>query len=225
MQALAFFFGELLILYFLSRRLHKDLSIFLHGISHSRYLTVYLTSIIFLPGTLIHEMAHALAAFLLRMPVVNFEFFPKIEEDRVILGSVSTGGADPMRNFFVGIAPFILGTILILAGIRFFEVTNLQVATWVYAPLFYLLFAISNSMFSSRKDLEGALELVAVVLIIGGLSYLAGLRISNLNLSFLTNSDFLGLFDRGSRLLVVPIGVDVGVIALLKIFRLIFRIS
>jgi len=175
------FFIELVILFLLSRTVSRVLSFFFYRISRSKHITITALAFIFFPGTLLHELSHAVAAGLLGVRVGEMEFMPKIDGEHVKLGSVQVAHTDPIRRFFIGAAPFIIGT-LILLGTLFFTVQNHFFNNYFVVILVgYLVFEIGNTMFSSRKDMEGALELFGTIILLLILFYLLGLRLPAIN--------------------------------------------
>ena len=211
------FFAELLLLFFLSRNLTRVLSFFFFRLSKSKKFTITAIAILFFPGTLLHELAHALFAGLLGVHVGKMEFIPQIEGEKVKLGSVQIGQSDPIRRFFIGAAPFFLGTILLLL-ILFYTVkqqffNNISVVIFVG----YLVFEIGNTMFSSKKDMEGALELFVTLIILTIVFYLMGIRIPSFNPNnFLVQPNIEDVFKQGSLFLLVPLAIDSIVIFLFK---------
>lgn len=178
MTYIILFLLELLVLWFVSARLTSRL------ISH---FPVWLYAILFLPGTLIHELSHFLAAKLLSVPVGKFSLSFKKHKNEVVLGSVSIAKVDMLRRFLIGIAPLIIGLILLLFTV-YMSVKYSIYSNWVWAlAIGYIIFIVANSMFSSRQDLIGAWKLGVIVLFIVILSYVVGIRIS----FDIQNSDFL----------------------------------
>src|SRR5258708_2029001 len=100
------FFAELFLLFLMSRTLTRLLSSFLFRLTRSKKLTIYTLSVLFFPGTLIHELSHAVMAGILFVPVAHMEFIPKIEEGGVKLGSIAVAKTDPLRRLLIGMAPF-----------------------------------------------------------------------------------------------------------------------
>src|SRR3989344_7337481 len=93
-------FAELVILYFLSKRLTQDLFNFIYGLTKKRNLAIYILAVLFLPGTFIHEISHFLTALFLFVPVGEVEFLPEIQgSDSLKMGSVAIGKTDPIRKF------------------------------------------------------------------------------------------------------------------------------
>lgn len=212
-----FFFLELLILFILSRTLTKVLSLFLYHISRSKSFTISAIAFLFFPGTLLHELAHALFAGLLGVRVGTMEFMPKVEEDRVKLGSVQIAHTDPIRRFFIGAAPFFLGTSILL-GILFYAAQNhLFTNIWLIILIGYLVFEIGNTMFSSRKDMEGALELFATIVLLIIIFYLIGVRITFFNPNeFLSQPLIQEVLKRGCLFLLFPLVLDTLIILVLR---------
>ena len=81
------------------------------------------------PGVLIHELSHALAAWLMGVKVrrMSLGIRRKGTGGQVSLGSVDIGSTGPIRASLIGLAPFVAGSIaiLIIGG----QVFNLQVPT------------------------------------------------------------------------------------------------
>lgn len=206
---LVLFLAEIFILFFLSRALTRLLSQVLFRISGSQTKTIYLLSFLFLPGVAIHELAHLLVAAVLLVPVGEVEFMPKLSEGGVKLGSVAIGQSDPFRRAIIGVAPVIVGSAIILGIGYYFTKSNSIVYTVLLA---YFLFAVSNTMFSSQKDVEGLLEVLLVAVIIFIALYFSGFRL-NFSLSeglsqFLKTSDIF---------LLVPLTLDVFLYGVIKI--------
>jgi hypothetical protein len=151
-------------------------------------------------------------AKLLFVPVGSFSLKPAIVNTDVKLGSVMIARTDVIRRFLIGIAPFLTGTCIILSTVS----VLLQENRWNNPYLFFLgiiiLFQIGNTMFSSKKDMEGVFPLFLITSILFGFIYLLGFRFSldvNILLSFST------LFQKASFLLSIPICLDtVGLLAL-----------
>jgi hypothetical protein len=212
-----FFFFELILLFLLSQKLTQILSLFFYRISHSKRFTVNAIAVLFFPGTIIHEFSHALFARLLGVRVGTMEFVPKAEDEHVKLGSVQVAHTDPVRRFLIGAAPFFLGIVIIL-GLLFYAVQNrLFDNTLPVILIGYAVFEISNTMFSSRKDMEGALELFAVIMLLIIIFYLLGIRLPSFSPdTFLAKPPVREVFKRGSLFLLVPLTVDTVIILLFR---------
>ncbi len=172
----------------LSRHLY-GLGLLLGG-SHDIAMLSYF--LLLLPGVLVHELSHWLAAKLLRVPTGPITIGPSSKGKGVTrLGSVSMAKADPLREGIIGMAPLTTGSVLILViayhvfGLAgppdlvvdlnpgavlsmlqgYLSVPNLWL--WVY-----LIFSISNAMLPSESDRQAWLSLalyccLAVVVLYG----------------------------------------------------------
>lgn len=211
------FLFELLLLFVLSRFLTQELSFFFYSVTKSRTLTNYFIALIFLPGTIIHELSHAFIAKLLFVHVGRIELMPEMQEDSLKLGSVEVGKTDFIRNFSIGVAPFFVGTVLILF-IMFYAFTNALIGlNWLTAILIYVLFVTSNSMYSSKKDLEGAIEFFIFVCLIVGFLYFVGVRPSSFG--FLGTIIHPSIIQQAVFLLLIPIVMDIVIIGITKLIR------
>ncbi|MDO8486871.1 MAG: hypothetical protein Q7S45_01055 [Candidatus Curtissbacteria bacterium] len=215
MQFVLRFFGELIFLFILSKILISDLGRLFYRVTKSRKWTVYFLAFVFLPGTIVHEMAHVFMAEILRVPVGDIELMPKIEGKGIKLGSVPVGEADPFRMFAIGAAPFLIGTILLVFSLALLGKLGFLDIWWGKLLGGYIVFEIGNTMFSSKRDMEGVLELVVVVAVVFGFLYFVGFRITAINLEFLVNG-FLPVMQSGSKLMFVPIALDIAAILVLK---------
>lgn len=182
------------------------------------FLPINLISFLFLPGIIIHELSHFLVASLLFVPVGEIEFMPEIEEGGLKLGSVSIGQTDPIRRFLIGVAPVVAGLSIILGLLYFIEVNKIG-GIGILALIFYILFAVGNTMFSSKKDMEGALILLAFVSIFLIAFFIMGFRI---NLSWFESKFFVSFFEnlkQANLLLLALIVIDLAVYSLIRIVR------
>jgi hypothetical protein len=218
MLAFSLFFIELFMLFLLSRNLTRTISQVVFRLTRSQKSTIMTIAFLFLPGTVLHELSHAVIAQLVGVPVGTMEFFPRIEGDHVKLGSVQVGRTDPFRRFLIGAAPFFIGTTIMLS-VLFYMVQQQFFTNYLFIILTgYVTFEIGNTMFSSRKDMEGALELFVGIIAIIIILYFFGVRFSFLNPTELLSQPVIQeLFTKGSFFLLIPLAIDL-------IFILFFRI-
>lgn len=209
------FILEIVTLCLLSRAMSRVLS----GL-----MPINLLSFLLLPGVIIHELSHLLIAVILFVPVGNMEFTPKLAHGGVKLGSVEIAKTDPVRRAIIGFAPVFVGLMIVIgivylftSNILFFEDKNAYIFASVLLGVMYLLFAISNTMFSSKADMEGTLEIIVTLLIIAILLYILGLRVPlSLAWEFLeSNSE---LVKKSSLFLSAPIVIDVVMLGVIKVF-------
>jgi len=218
---LATLFIEVFSLYYFSRQLTKSLSQLIYRLTHSQNWTIRWIAIIFLPGTFIHEMAHALVAGVLFVDIGEIELMPEIQEHGVKLGSVEIAKTDALRRAIIGVAPVFVGLLLIvgsLFALTYYYSQGGAVPWWGIALFIYLLFVVGNTMFSSHKDLEGAVEILIVILIavIALYVFLVNHFPGTQDLIFnpLTNE----IITRANISLLVLICSDIALIALFKAF-------
>ncbi len=214
------FLVELFVLFLLSRTLTRTLSYSLYHITRSKKLAVHVMAALFFPGTLIHELSHAFMAMLLRVHVGHMEFVPKIEGDKVKLGSVLIARTDFLRRFLIGAAPFLTGTAILL-GVLFYAAHNQLFGNYqIVILLGYIVFEIGNTMFSSHKDMEGTVELLLTLLIITLIFYFLGVRLPAFSPDIIFNQPLVkNVLEKGCLFLLLPIAIDIVVIGLLKFLR------
>jgi len=162
---LAWLILSLALLLILERWLNRHLQGFLLLVTGNPDWVMYVNFLLLLPGILLHEFSHWLAAQLLGVHSGGIILFPKKRGARQIhYGSVQIGPADPLRHSLIGLAPLLAGSTAVLLCARY----GLQLAplsspaSWDEllahlgapdAPLWlYLIFAISNAMLPSKSD-------------------------------------------------------------------------
>lgn len=217
MYLLGIFLVELALLFSLSQSLTKALSVWFHALLKSQTMVIQLLALLFLPGVIVHELSHLLTASILFVPTGEIEFLPEIHGDEVKMGSVSIAKTDPFRRFLIGVAPLLvgLGTLVLLF---WYFLPTMTLFSWQTALLVYAVFEVSNTMFSSRKDMEGAIGLLilcllAVVLLMAFHGDVVGIVTTWVSQPFVQALLFwMGLC------LGVAIGIDVVVLALTKGF-------
>jgi hypothetical protein len=129
--------------------------------------------LIFLPGTLVHELSHWLVAKLLGVRTGRIVIWPQAKRDGTLwLGAIQIARADPLRSSLIGLAPLLSGSLLVaLVGAHLqldtignalasgrWELVWEALAHSISLPDFwlwlYLLFAIANRMLPSPADRE-----------------------------------------------------------------------
>ncbi len=209
---------ELILLFILSKKLINALAQIIYKLSKSHKIVVHVLAIIFLPGTIIHELGHLLFAGVMLVPIGEMNMLPEIEEEKVKLGSVQIGKTDPLRRMIIGVAPVLLGMILIFS---IFLLVKIGVSPWwqIFLAL-YLIFQIGNTMFSSKKDLEGAIGFLAIVIVLvivliilfffnPALIQQVWIWLNTLDLQEASN-----FFKMASIYLIVPVILDLSIILL-----------
>ena len=190
-----FFSISLLFLIVVQRLLQKEIQILLLLVTGSTNLAIGIFSILLLSGVFIHEISHLLMALLLRVPVLKISLIPEVtKKGRIRLGFVQTAKTDVIRDSLIGLAPFIVGLILLAAigtskfGINdianksfsefgelwLFQIRQIPKVTdfgiWIY-----LAFAISTTMIPSESDRQSWKLIILVLLIVLILVFISGL--------------------------------------------------
>jgi hypothetical protein len=184
--------GELLLLYLISRILIEHIYAFFFLISRSRPVAVSLITFLTFPGTVIHELSHLFTAEILGVKTGGLRLTPEaIQETEVRAGSVMIAKTDPFRRTLIGTAPFFSGIIAITA--LSYYLTPQITGTWdalmsgsgvsagsllLLLAIIYLMFAVSNSMFSSKEDMKGFPVVAIFFALIIATMYMVGVRIS-----------------------------------------------
>ena len=228
-----------IILLILQRWIHAHL----HGLSllitgQPQY-AVILYAIVLLPGVLLHEVSHWVAASLLGVRTGKLSLFPRVQPDGTIqLGYVEyykgrTLG--PIRESLIGGAPLISGTIVILLiGFRVFNVEGLTAAlqtgdvdqltlalgtiiqTNDFFVWLYLLFAICNAMMPSASDRRAWPAFVLTMIVVAVIAYFLGMTdavMANLAGPVVTIFGYLGVA------LSMAIAVDLVFMALIALLE------
>lgn len=175
---LLLFVGEIIAIYFLAHYLLNIAFHLMRKFIHSDTIIIWIVALLYLPGTMLHEISHYFFALLLAMNPEEVSLFPHIEKNHIRLGHVlyRRHPSDVIRPIIVGIAPF-FGAIGLLWVIQSFHL--FPGAVWWYTLLFgYLILAITANMFSSKQDLVDLIYIVPVFLIIGALLYVLGVQIN-----------------------------------------------
>ncbi len=155
---------------------------------------MFLYFVLLLPGILIHELSHWLAATLLGVRTGKITLWPsKRRGNQMRLGSVRIARTDPFRSSLIGVAPLISGSIAILIiGQLILGLGDLgevllngewepfweSLVSHLRAPDFwlwlYLIFAVSNAMLPSETDREPWRPVLLFVCLAALFFYLTG---------------------------------------------------
>ena len=164
-----------LILVFLTKRsLGKTLSYLVHKLGGGQHGTIILWSIIFLPGTIIHELSHFFFAILTGARTGKIEILPEyLSEDfedegqkSVALGYVQTSQLNPLQGFFVGLAPFIAGSVLLVWFSLLINSSYQQANYPLLSLVLYLFFTVTNSFFPSWVDIKQTLTFIVLIIVV-----------------------------------------------------------
>jgi hypothetical protein len=157
-------------------------------------VAVVLYALPLLPGIVLHELSHAVAALLMGVRVGRISIRPQRAGERVQLGFVPVEKTDPVRASLIGLAPLITGSAVItLIGYLTFGVEALSAAlvpldlgrvtsalrSWLATQdvglWAYVVFTISNTMFPSRADRQAWAPVLLFLALLGGVVWVAGL--------------------------------------------------
>ncbi len=176
-------------------------------------------SIVFFPGTVVHELAHLFTAEILGVHTGKLTLVPEsLEGTEIKAGGVMIAETDPLRRSLIGLAPVIWGVTLLTALSYILQyATNIAILTPI---IFYSMFAVSNSMFSSKEDMKGVVPFVVTLGLFTAAAYVSGFRLG-------LSGAVLAGWNPVAQILVRSLGVVLGVnlivllltSALLRIFR------
>lgn len=161
----------------------------------SRRAGVWLYTLLFLPGILIHELSHFVAAAFLGVRTGEIQLFPhegKEKHGQVALGSVQVAKTDFVRSSLIGAAPFFTGSIVLFALVDIVVVRQISFVSlsemvagvgallasggWRAGVFLYGILVVGNTMFSSDEDKRSYpilfffLALFAILLVVSGYS-------------------------------------------------------
>ncbi len=208
------FIFELSFLFFLSRQVTRVISSSFHAITQSKKGLVITIAFLFLPGTILHELAHFFMAKILFVRTGAISLLPHLSGDSLRLGSVQIEQVDPVRKLLIGVAPILAG-VGVLSAVYYFFLQQTTFLNWTILIPICTTFVIGNTMFSSRKDLEGTLGFLVIVTIIGGI-LLAANPFLNQSLIYFLTTTATPFFTILSLYLLPPIILDIAIILLAK---------
>jgi len=184
----------LALLLLVERWIHRHLQGIMLLLTGDPHAAVLLYALPLLPGIIIHELSHALAAILLGVRVGRMSVRPKLTGRRVQLGFVPVEKTDYVRASLIGLAPLVTGSaVVLLIGYGIFEVGAIGAAltggdwanlvegarraldapdAWLWA---YVVFAVSNTMVPSRADRQAWTPVLLFLLVVGVAIWVAGL--------------------------------------------------
>ena len=183
----------LVLLAFTERWIHRHLQGAALLMAGDREVAVVLYALPLFPGVVLHELSHAAAALLLGARIGRISLRPTLTGEHIRLGAVPVQKTGPVRASFIGLAPLLVGSAVILligyaalgleavgtalanqdwrrmsAGLR-------QALTapdaWVW---FYVIFAVSNTMLPSRTDRQSWAPVGLFLVLIAALVWVSG---------------------------------------------------
>jgi len=153
---------EIVFLFYTSKHVYQSLFTLLNKLFKNRGLSEKLIFSIFLPGVIVHELSHMLFAEITFVKTFHLDISPKIEDGYLRLGSVEIQKTDIARRALIGLAPLLSGVIIISSIIiifsNYFDIGDIFLSPeyfFLHIVVGWAIFVITNTMFSSEKDLEG----------------------------------------------------------------------
>lgn len=226
---LVIFSAIIILLYFISRSITNSIYLLLYLLSRNRKLSLIVLSLFFLPGTIIHEVSHWIVATVLRVPTGELSILPTINEGtKVQAGKLMIGKTDPFRYTLIGLAPIFSGLAIIYILGKFFFPDLSSILNTKYLILntsfCYLLFSISATMFSSKKDLESMKVALPLTILLFTSFYVVGIKVKLENnliakiTEFITRLNYYLLFSSIIDFLIL-ITVHLKLLLVEKIFK------
>lgn len=231
--AILIFCVSLAALAWLSRSISIAIQQLVYHLTRSEHTAVAVYFLVLLPGIFVHESSHWVTAWLLGLKPGRFTVWPKIRGNTIGLGSVTARSGGMALDSLVGIAPLVMGTLLVAlcahlwlggAVLQFALQTN-SVETWLDvvryafqqpdAPIWaWLIFAIANGMMPSAPDREPLRPLLVYAALATALYIVLGLPLN----------PFRSLLDAAvgplmalNSALVITVGMDAIALAVLAI--------
>jgi hypothetical protein len=200
----------------LSRHL-QGIGLLLSGDAETATLVHYL---ILLPGIVLHEFSHYLAAKLVGVKTAGISLKPQAKRGgNIRLGAVKVKKADPFRESWIGLAPLISGSIAILLlarwqfGVEALPILHPEAVAKTFVSSLqrpdallwlYLIFSISNAMLPSESDRQAWVSVLLFLGLAAALVYVSGVTVQmpvSLKRSLLTGVTYLA-FTFGLALMV-----------------------
>jgi len=186
--------AALMILRVLEQRIHRHLQGTTLLLTGDQEVAIILYALPLLPGVILHELSHALAAVILGVKVAGVSLRPKVSKGRIQLGVVPVEKTDVARASLIGLAPLLSGSAaILLIGYLVFSINTLRTAivnqdwialltsltdmlkapdAWIWA---YVIFTVSNTMMPSRSDRQAWLPVILFMVVATAMIWLIGI--------------------------------------------------
>lgn len=166
-------------------------------------------SLLFFPGTVIHEGAHAITALCLFLPVKSIHLIPEWDHKSIKLGHVVYEKRGLWRSIIVGLAPLPFG----LLALWFILMWNVPV--WLTG---YLMFVITSTMFSSKSDLVDVIYIIPLLVVLGIIWFFFPSLVEGVRGFILAQKEFVAAINTAvistCYYVAVAIAIHVGIIIL-----------
>ena len=214
---------SLIYLFISKKKITSEFSRLIHKFGGGRGVVIWLWSIIFLPGTVLHEITHFLVAAATGTRTGKVEIFPENLEEEweaeetgkgITLGYVQTQRLNPIRGFLVGMAPFFFGLAFLIWLASLLQ-TSFEAGNYsLFALELYLFFTIANSFFPSWSDIKQTLPLIVILLIAGVVALFFGFQ-----LQITPGPQFWGLIDSLNFALLISVILNTLVLGILLLLN------
>ncbi|MGE5041499.1 MAG: hypothetical protein ACM3IJ_01205 [Candidatus Levyibacteriota bacterium] len=211
----AIFLIEIFVIFLTSRAIFQSFFVIFYLLFRSEKMSITLLSIFFFPGVIVHELSHLLTAEILGVKTHGIYLVPEYRNGRLKMGSVLVDHSDFIRQFFIGVAPLFTG-LWLLSSICYLLFTHLDFAMVLHSPFMmvmlllasYLTFAVTNTMFSSKKDMDGALELFIVIGIVFTVVYFLNFHLEQYFINLIQIPQILEIIKQTTILFSIPLGFN-----------------
>ena len=169
-MSIVFFLIVFALTILLQRWLHRHIQSFALALTGNPGCAVRLLFYLLLPGVVLHEASHYIAAKLLLVRTNGISIgIGSTRRKQISLGSVNIERTDPIRESLVGVAPFVVGLtaiwLIVGWGFGMWPNSGLTIAQmiervrdygndWTTWLDLYLVFAVSTAMIPSESDRE-----------------------------------------------------------------------
>ncbi|MBI2029588.1 hypothetical protein HYT02_04185 [Candidatus Gottesmanbacteria bacterium] len=175
-------------------------------------LSKTIVTMLFIPGTAIHEFSHAIVARVLGAEVGDIMLYPHKDKEtgEFKAGSCEIEKVDPVRLAIIGVAPTLIGLLLLILIVYYMfsfsppindpiqALSSLSILSNYF--LFLALFMISATMFTSKKDVQELFLVIPAIVIMVILFYYVGFR-------FTLTESMTGFLIKILRPLVFVLGI------------------
>lgn len=143
------------------------LVIVLLKLKYKTYTSIYLSALVNIPGTFLHEMSHFIVGLLLNAHPTRFDLFPKKQGDSYVMGSVSFRNTKFYNALPAALAPLLL----LIVGYYFNRWFFLNVEVTYISYILYILLqtVIIENAVPSSQDFKVAFSYPLGLLLYGAL--------------------------------------------------------
>ncbi len=227
--------ATLLALAWLSTQVSFAIQLLVLTLTRNEKLPPLILFLVLLPGILLHESAHWVAARLLGLKTGKFRVWPKVKGNRIGLGSVTVQRGALWQDSLVGLAPLLAGSAVIAwIGYQIFAVDRLTMIVtsgqWIEGLIAfwralgtadgalwaYLLFAVANAMMPSSSDREPLKPLLLYLAVIALAYLLVGLPVDPLTTGLVWLTPLLELVTSALIFVLLLDGIIVLVLWLVR---------